>query len=374
MSQSCTDVLALVTSNLQLADPWWLLALLLLPPLFWLRGRRPVPVLLVPFAATWHRPSAVSPARWRPALVGMALVLLTGGLARPQRVEDRRVVHTQGYDIMLCIDLSGSMMSEDYEKGGERINRLQAIKPVIQAFINNRPNDRIGVVVFAQAAYTLAPLTLDHDWLAGQVARLRIGVVPPEATAIGDGLGVALTRLDQAARETDGRRSAAFIALLTDGGNNSGKLSPEQATAIAKARGVKVYTIGAGIAGMAPMPDLDKNYNPIIYANGKKHYNYHPADLDEELLQHIAGETGGKFYRAAETRTIESAFASIDQAQKIEFQAQSYVETTELFPWFAVPGLACMALAALGGNRRPGASPSVGADAPPARPPPPLPA
>jgi len=367
MSQSCTDVLALVTSNLQLADPWWLLALLLLPPLFWLRGRRPVPVLLVPFAATWHRPSAVSPARWRPALVGMALVLLTGGLARPQRVEDRRVVHTQGYDIMLCIDLSGSMMSEDYEKGGERINRLQAIKPVIQAFINNRPNDRIGVVVFAQAAYTLAPLTLDHDWLDGQVARLRIGVVPPEATAIGDGLGVALTRLDQAARETAGRRSAAFIALLTDGGNNSGKLRPEQATAIAKARGVKVYTIGAGIAGMAPMPDLDKNYQPILDAYGKKHYRYFPADLDENLLRQIASETGGQFYRAADTRTIDSAFASIDQAQKIEFQAQSYVETTELFPWLAAPGLACMALAALGGTRRPGSPPAVRA---PAGPPP----
>ncbi len=351
---------ASVTSNLQVADPCWLLALLLIPPLLWLRGRRAVPVLLVPFAAAWHRPSAISPSRWRAVLAVLALILLTCALARPQRVEDRREVHSQGYDIMLCIDLSGSMMSEDYEKDGERLNRLQAIKPVIEAFITNRPNDRIGVVVFAQQAYTLAPLTLDHDWLAQQVARLRIGVVPPNATAIGDGLGVALTRLEQAAHETGGRRLGAFVTLLTDGGNNSGKLAPDQATAIAKARGVRVYTIGAGIDGMAPMPVLNEKYEPVLDAQGRKQYRYLPADLDEHLLRQIASETGGQFYRAAATRTIDSAFASIDQAQKIQFQAQSYIETTELFPWFAVPGLACMALAAVGGTRRPGAT-SAGA-------------
>jgi Ca-activated chloride channel family protein len=337
--------------NLVFADPLWLLALLLVPLVLWLRGRRAVPVLLVPFAAAWHRPSVVSPSRWRAFLISLALILLTIALARPQRVEDKREVRSQGYDIMLCIDLSGSMLAEDYEKNGERLNRLQAIKPVIQAFINNRPNDRIGVVVFGAQAYTLAPLTLDHDWLAGQVGRLKIGVVPPNATAIGDGLGIALTRLEQSAREANGRRAGAFVVLLTDGGNNSGALAPPQASEIAKSRGVPVYTIGAGVDGFAPMPVMNEKLEPVLDARGRKMYERRPADLDEGLLRDIAAQTGGQFYRAAETRTVESAFASIDKAQKIEFQAKSYLITTELFPWLAAPGLACIALAALGARR-----------------------
>ncbi len=336
--------------NLVLANPSWLFVLLLVPLVLWLRGRRAVPVLLVPFAAAWHRPSAVSPSRWRALLATLALVLLAFALARPQRVEEKHEVHSQGYDIVLCIDLSGSMLSEDYEKDGERLNRLQAIKPVIQAFINHRPNDRIGVVVFGAQAYTLAPLTLDHDWLAGQVGRLKIGVIPPHSTAIGDGIGIALTRLEQAARETGGHRLGAFVVLLTDGGNNSGALSPQQATDIAKSRSVPVYTIGAGIDGFAPMPVLNDKLEPVLDARGRKIYENRPADLDENLLRDIAGQTGGKFYRAAETRTIESAFASIDKTQKIEFQAKSFLLTTELFPWLTVPGLMCMALAALGGR------------------------
>ncbi len=333
-------------------DEPWLLALLLIPLVLWLRGRRSVPVLLVPFAAMWHRPSAVAPARWRTLLATLALSLFVLALARPQRIEDKREIHSQGYDIMLCIDLSGSMLAEDYEKDGERLNRLQAIKPVIQAFINNRPNDRIGVVVFGAQAYTLAPLTLDHDWLAGQVGRLKIGVVPPNSTAIGDGIGIALTRLEQAAHEANGRRLGAFVVLLTDGSNNSGALSPQQATDIAKSRGVPLYTIGAGVDGVAPMPMLNDKLEPVLDNRGRKIYQNMPADLDENLLRSISDQTGGHFYRAADTRTIESAFTAIDQTQKIEFQSKSYLLTTELFPWLAVPGLACMALAAISGRPR----------------------
>src|SRR4051812_12120175 len=154
-----------------LHDPIWLLALAALPLVVWLRGRRRVPVLLVPFAAAWYRPSLAAPARWPVVLAFAGLALLIGALARPQRVEDKREVHSQGYDIMLAIDLSTSMRAEEYEKDGERINRLQAIKPVIQAFIERRPTDRIGIVLFAGRAYTMAPLTFDHDWLARQLTR-----------------------------------------------------------------------------------------------------------------------------------------------------------------------------------------------------------
>ena len=131
-------------NQLILKDPIWLLALAALPLLIWLRGRRSVPVLLVPFAAAWHRPSLASLSRWPIGLALVGLALLIVALARPQRVEDKREVRSQGYDIMLSIDLSTSMLSEDFERDGERINRLQAIKPVIQAFIEQRPADRIG--------------------------------------------------------------------------------------------------------------------------------------------------------------------------------------------------------------------------------------
>jgi Ca-activated chloride channel family protein len=343
--------------NLILHDPLWLLALLLIPAAWWLRGRRAVPVLLVPFAATWHRPSAVSPSRWRALLVSLALALLTLALARPQRVEDQVVERTEGYDLMLAIDLSGSMNIEDFLNQGQLLSRIQTVKPVITSFIERRPNDRIGVAVFGEHAYTLAPLTFDHAWLAAQVNRLRIGLVGPGRTAIGDGLGVALTRLEQPARAAHGRRQGAFIVLLTDGENNSGALAPEQAATIAKSRGVPIYTIGAGRTGIVQVPDFD--------ASGKR-IGSHPeySSLDERPLRAIAEQTGGQFFRADDTHTVEAAFKAIDRAQKIEFEARRNLITTELFGWLAAPGLACLALAGLGPRRAaPARSVSVGAPA-----------
>jgi Ca-activated chloride channel family protein len=328
----------LAAFNYRLADPLWLVAIALLPMTVWLRGRARVPVLLVPFAAAWHRSSIAAASNWTAGLALSGLVLLVAALARPQKVEDKREVRTQGYDIVLAIDLSGSMLSEDYEKDGERINRLQAIKPVIQAFIERRPSDRIGVVLFSSKAYTLAPLTTDHAWLARQLERVKIGLIK-DGTAIGDALGVALTRLDQAARESSGKRKGAFIVLLTDGANNMGALAPMQSAQLAKARGVPIYTIGAGKDGRVPYPVFDENGKRVSTS-------WIMADLDEDALKEIAETTGGQFYRAAETGTIESAFTSIDANQKIEFQSKSYLLTTELFPWLAVPGLALFAAGA----------------------------
>jgi Ca-activated chloride channel family protein len=324
----------------RLDSPIWLFALLLIPFAVWLRSRRAVPVLLIPFAAAWHRPSLTTASRWPAILATLGLIGVTLGLARPQRVEDKREVHSQGYDIVLAIDLSGSMLTEDYERKGERINRLQAIKPVIQAFINQRTNDRIGIVIFAGRAYTLAPLTFDHPWLERQTERLRLGLIE-EGTAIGDGLGVALTRLEQSAREERGRRQGAFVVLMTDGANNKGALAPLQAAEIAKSRGIPVYTIGSGRDGYVPFPIMDNE--------GHKTGRYQSvlSDLDERTLRQIANDTGGRYFRADDIRTTENAFAAIDQTQKIEFQAKSYLLTSELFAWFAIPGAAFFALAAL---------------------------
>ncbi|MDO8543427.1 MAG: VWA domain-containing protein [Opitutaceae bacterium] len=321
-----------------LHDPIWLFALGVLPLVIWLRGRRRVPVLLVPFAASWHRPSLAAPSRWPVMIAFLGLSLLIVALARPQRVEDKHEVRTEGYDLMLAIDLSTSMRAEDFEKGGERLNRLQAIKPVIQAFIERRPTDRIGIVLFSGRAYTMAPLTFDHDWLAKQLERVRIGMIE-DGTAIGDGLGVALTRLEQAKRDRTGRRIGAFVVLMTDGANNRGALSPEQAADIAKSRGIPVYTVGAGREGYVPVPIYDEKNRRVTTRRML-------SDLDEPTLRRIAEMTGGKFFRASDTDTIESAFKAIDRAQKIEFQAKSYLITTELFWWLATPGLCALVLGA----------------------------
>jgi Ca-activated chloride channel family protein len=320
-------------------SPFWFLALLAIPLAIVLRGRRSVPVLLIPFAAAWHRPSIASVSRWPVALATVGLILVVVALARPQRIEDKREVHSQGYDIMLAIDLSGSMLSEDFERDGERINRLQAIKPVIQAFIDRRPADRIGIVLFSGRAYTMAPLTFDHDWLARQLERIKIGLIE-DGTAIGDGLGVALTRLEQAKRDSGGKRQGAFVVLLTDGANNRGSLTPQQSAELARSRGVPVYTIGAAKEGIVPFPVFDDKGRKLGYRRIM-------SDLDEGALREVADMTGGHFFRAAETGTVESAFRAIDRAQKIDFQAKSYLLTSELFHWFAAPGLAALLLAAL---------------------------
>ncbi len=331
-------------TNYTFHSPWWLLALLLLPAAMWLRGRRGAPVMIVPFAAAWHRPTLIPLSRWPSVFAGLGLVLLVVALARPQRVEDKREVKQQGYDLMLAIDLSGSMLAEDYERSGDRINRLQAVKPVIQAFINERKSDRIGIVIFAGRAYTLAPLTFDHLWLGKQIERLKIGLIE-DGTAIGDGLGLALTRLEQAGREEGNQRKGTFVVLMTDGANNRGVLKPEQAAEVAKSRGIPVYTIGVGREGLVPYPVRDEQTGRLLG------YSRRLSDLDEGALIAIADMTRAKFFRAMDSDTIEKTFTAIDRAQKIEFQAKSYLLTTELFAWLAVPGAVLLFLGAVFASR-----------------------
>ena len=326
-------------------SPYWFFALILVAAAIWLRRHRSTPVLIVPFAAAWHRPSLAGASRLPAILATLALILITAALARPQKVEDKHEVHTQGYDLMLVIDLSGSMRIEDYEDRGARLSRINAIRPVIKSFVNDRPGDRIGLVVFSDQAYTLSPLTFDHDWLNRQLERLYVGLAG-ENTAIGDGLGVALTRLEQKKRtDTANQRQGAFIILLTDGVNNRGILAPQQASDIAKDRHIPIYTIGAGTDGIAPFPVFDANGNKLGYQR-------RISDLDEATLRTIARETGGQYYRARDSNTIKSAFADIDRARKIEFQSKSYLVTTEYYHYFAAPAALLFLLAALAARTR----------------------
>ena len=319
--------------SFQFQSPWWLLCLALFPVLSWLRARRPVKALVVPMASGWMRSSMASLPRLAVAFFYVAIGLVVVALARPQRMDQAKEDRREGYDILLAIDLSGSMLAEDYEKGGRRINRMEAIRPVIEAFIDKRADDRIGIVVFAGRAYTMSPLTFDHRWLRQQFERIQVGLLE-DGTAIGDGLGVGLARLEQPRLQQEGRRLGAFVILLTDGANNRGAIPPLEAAELAKARGVPVYTIGAGKEGMVPVPVFDE-------AGNKRGYRNMRSEIDEPTLRKIAAITGGTYFRATDSRTVQNAFETIDRAQKIEFSHRQTKWTEELFVWPLLPGCLC---------------------------------
>ncbi len=330
----------------QLAAPLWLLGPLLLLPVWLLRRRLPVSVLVIPAAAAWSSGRSLSARRWPWLLAAFALVLVAISLARPQRIDDRRVIRGEGYDLVLALDLSTSMLAEDGIRDGRQVNRLEALTPVIEAFIRQRPADRIGLIVFSGRAYTLAPLTHDHAWLGRQLARLRIGLIE-DGTAIGDGLGLALTRLTQAIRDTpsDAPRAGAFAILLTDGANNRGQLTPVQATSIAKAKKIPVYTIGVGRDGIVPYPTFNETGQRI--GTGRM-----MSDLDESELRRIASDTGGLYFRADDPDATENAFRAIDRTQKVTYDARSQLLTTELYFWPASLACVCLFLATLPRLRR----------------------
>jgi Ca-activated chloride channel family protein len=309
-------------------------------------------LLVVPLWLWWERRSAqrgglrfssVATARslWSPwaafgptlllALRGAALALFVAALARPQLGRSESKVRTEGIDIVLVVDISGSMQAMDYEKNGQRESRIDAVKDVVREFIRARPNDRIGMVVFGTRAYVASPLTLDHDWLERNLDRVRIGLVEGN-TAIGAGIGTAVNRL------RDTKAKSKVIVLLTDGGENVHNPPALEAAGAAKEFNARVYTIGAGSQGIAPMPVHDRDGNLLGYQSIR-------ADLDENLLKQLATETGGQYFRAADTASLRKTYAQIDAMEKQKVETLAYEEWQELFPWFLAPGLGCLVLA-----------------------------
>jgi len=334
-------------TDIHFAYPWMLGALLVIPLVMLWRPRfgRTL-VLLLPYAVAWS-PRKNSTRSWWITCFYVAIALLVIAVARPQRDDQRQDVVSRGYDLILAVDLSTSMLAEDYSGPKGAINRLDAIRPVLQAFITKRPDDRIGVVVFAGRAYTMTPLTTDHGWLEKQVADLRIGMIE-DGTAIGDGLGIALTNLEKSRGDQDA--VGAFVILLTDGANTSGSLTPPQATAIARHRHVPVYTVGAGRNGMVPFPIFDD-------AGRRIGTRQRPSSLDVEALQTMSKATDGRFFEAGDARTVAAAFASIDAARKAEFHVKVRTNVVELFVWPALLALIFL-LIALPGLRRTYARPA----------------
>jgi len=312
------------------AHPYLLLLLLALPVLAWLKGRRGKPpafvyssVQLVRGLGAAHRSQA---GAFLAALRWLALALLLVALAQPRFTKTETQVKASGVDIVVALDLSGSMESEDFEKGGERINRLQMAKEVLESFILKRPGDRIGLVAFSGKAYVAAPLTLDHDFLQENVERLRLHMIE-DGTAIGSGLATAVNRL------RDVKSKSKIVILMTDGQNNAGKVPPMTAAEAAKSLKVKVYTIGVGTRGKAPMP---------VMFFGQKRYQMVDVDIDEDTLTKIADLTGGKYYRADNAQTFRQIYDEIDRLEKTEAEVKKYSQHRELFVWFVAVGLSLL--------------------------------
>lgn len=310
------------------AHPEILLLLLLLPLMALLRGRHgPAPSLRfssLEVLRTSARSRRTALGRLPASLRLLSLSLLIIALARPQFVRGFTEVEASGIDIVLGIDVSGSMEALDFELNGKPANRLAVVKQAARQFIGERPNDRIAVLAFAARPYVASPLTLDHDWLLQRLEQVKIGTVE-DGTAIGSAIAASTNRL------RNEQSKSRIIIILTDGMNNAGKISPELASEAAKAMGVRIYTVGVGTRGKAPIPVTD--------AFGRRQLAMTQVDIDEDSLKKIADESGGKYYRATDTGSLQKIYAEINSMEKTTRNIRKFSTANELFAYLALASL-----------------------------------
>jgi len=332
----------LASINFTFAHPQFLLGLLLIPVVALFRGKiGGTPGIL--FSSTRlvvtvgkrrrsHAGAILS------SLVYGAMACLIVALARPQMGRTIEHVTASGVDIMLVLDVSGSMTAEDYVIGNQRANRIDTVKRLTQEFIEARPNDRIGIIAFAGRPYLVSPLTLDHDWLIRNLDRVQIGMVE-DSTAIGSAISSAANRL----KDRDSKTK--IIVLLTDGANNAGKVLPLTAAEAAHALGIKIYTIGAGSNGpnndgMVPIPVGKDPFGATVYQNFK-------FDFDEKLLDKVATLADGKYFRAADTESLGSTFHEIDRLEKTKIEVEKSADYHDYFPILLLIAVALLAAEAI---------------------------
>jgi len=317
-------------------QPEWLWLLALLPIVLLWRGRRG-PVAAIEYSdvslareVARRGRSRIGVLMWLLPIVAGALMIV--GLARPQRAHGRTEVTANGIDIVLDLDVSGSMQALDFQMDSRRVNRIEVVKSVVSKFIDERPDDRIGIIAFAGAPYLVSPITLDHDWLQQNLERVAVGGAD-DGTAIGSAIAASVNRL----RMTQAK--SKVVILLTDGVNNTGKISPIAAAEAARAMGVKIYTIGVGVRGEAPIPVRD--------AAGNARLVMAKVDVDEKTLQTVADETGGKFYRATDTDSLQNIYQQINRFEKTAQTVHKFEHTEELYPWALIPALGILGLSLL---------------------------
>lgn len=323
------------------ASPLFFVLLLLIPALVLIRRRREGrPGLNLPGlgSLTGMAPSFVVVTRHLvPGLKYLALILMITALARPQWGTRHTNVMTEGVNLILAMDLSGSMAALDFKKDGRLIDRLEAVKGVVREFISKREGDRIGLVVFGTYAFTQLPLTRDYNTISFVLDRLTIGSAG-ESTAIGDAIGISLKRLE------DIPSTSNVIILLTDGDSNAGELSPDIAAAIAREKKVKIYTIGVGTRGKAPFKVRDPIFGERLV--------YQQVSMDEATLTRIADTTSGRYFRAEDLEGLGDIYATIDQLEKTRVEVRDYTEYREYYTVLLLPSLVLLLLGLILENTR----------------------
>ncbi|MCR4659906.1 MAG: VWA domain-containing protein [Bacteroidales bacterium] len=318
-------------SSLTFAHPWLLLLLLIVPALIvWyiFKYRKQHAALQYSDTSILNGLRPTLRQRLYPALYALRLIAITAAiiaLARPQSMLSRRETKVEGIDIVMAMDVSGSMLAEDFKP-----NRLEAAKKVAAGFIEGRHSDRMGLVVFAGEAYTQVPLTIDHHILLGQLAKLKLGSLK-DGTALGDGLATAINRIK------DSQAKSKVIILLTDGVNNQGSVDPQSAAEIANLYGIRLYTIGVGSLGKAPYPFKD--------AFGHTRYQNIDVEIDEPLMRSMAaGTDGGEYFRATNKTALEHIFNQIDEMEKSKIDVTQYSQSRDEYMPFLIMALATLLL------------------------------
>lgn len=312
------------------AHPYLLLLLLVIPLLIvWyvLRYRKQKPALQFSNISLFKGIRKTFRQRAYPLLFALRMVAVGAiivALARPQSKLSRQEMKVEGIDIVMAIDVSGSMLAEDFKP-----NRLEAAKKVASDFIDGRHNDRMGLVVFSGEAFTQVPLTIDHNVLLKQLHALKSGMIK-DGTALGDGLATAINRIK------DSEAKSKVIILLTDGVNNQGAVDPQSAAEIAALYNIRLYTIGVGTHGLAPYPFRDQF--------GRTRYQNIPVELDEQLLTQMAGAThDGRYFRATNKSSLQKIFKQIDEMEKSKIDVTQYAQTKdEYLGWLILAAVALL--------------------------------
>jgi Ca-activated chloride channel family protein len=317
----------------------WLLALL--PVLALWRGRSgPAPALrfsTTSIARVIAGGKKAKPGKLPAILRILSLALLIIALARPQFGSTSTEVEASGIDILLAVDVSGSMEAQDFSLNGRPANRLQVVQSVVAQFIKERPNDRIGLIAFAGRPYLVCPLTLDHAWLQKRLESVKTGMIE-DGTAIGSAIASGVNRLQ------DRKAKSRILILLTDGMNNAGKIAPITAAEAAETLKIKVYTIGAGTHGEAPMPVLDQF--------GRKHMQRVKVDIDEDTLRQVADLTGAQYFRATDTRSLKDIYKEINKLEATTKKINHFSQYRELFSYAVMAALLLLGIELLVSRRR----------------------
>lgn len=311
--------------NITFGQPWFFLSLLVVPVLIWWyasKNNQQQGAIIISDVTAMGLSSWKTGFRHLPFVLRLlAIVFIIAAIARPQTMFEEQNAEGEGVDIVLCIDVSGSMTAQDLTP-----NRLEAAKNVAIDFVNKRLTDRMAVVIFSGESFTQCPLTTDRVVLVSAIENIRNGLLE-DGTAIGSGLGTSVDRLRTS------KSKSKVVILLTDGENNGGLIDPQTAKEIAKAFQIKVYTIGVGTDGYAPLPV--NTPMGVVMQNGK-------VSIDEKLLKEIATETGGKYFRAKDNRGLTGIYDEINSMEKSKVEISTRTRFTEKFIPFVIAALALL--------------------------------